>query len=133
MREILYRGKRVDNGEIIESGSGGDMNKQEQIEELARIIGVELGIEFGDGDAVDPEDRPFQAEHIAFTLYKAGYLKADNVRRETAMDIIETIRCCKFALKDSFDIALEGMIGKIAEDYGVEVKEWERYYSEESE
>lgn len=47
----------------------------------------------------------------------------DDIRYETAMDILETIRCCRFALKDCFDIAFEGMVGKIAEDYGLETED----------
>lgn len=49
------------------------MNDKEQIEEMAKIAELELMIHFGDGDIVEPEDRPIQAESIAETFYDAGY------------------------------------------------------------
>lgn len=49
------------------------MTEQEQIQEMAKIAEIELMIHFGDGDIVDPEDRPIQAESIAEAFYDAGY------------------------------------------------------------
>lgn len=43
------------------------------------------------GDIVEPEDRPIQAESIAEAFYKAGYRKAEEVRKETAREIFEYI------------------------------------------
>ena len=67
------------------------MNKEEKIKEMAKIAELELMIHFGDGDIVDPEDRPIQAESIAEAFYKAGYRKAEEVRKETAREIFEYI------------------------------------------
>lgn len=67
------------------------MTEQEQIKEMAKITEIELMIHFGDGDIVDPEDRPIQAESIAEAFYKAGYRKAEEVRKETAREIFEYI------------------------------------------
>lgn len=67
------------------------MTEQEQIKEMAKIAEIELMIHFGDGDIVDPEDRPIQAESIAEAFYKAGYRKAEEVRKETAREIFEYI------------------------------------------
>ncbi len=67
------------------------MNDKEQIEEMAKIAELELMIHFGDGDIVEPEDRPIQAESIAEAFYKAGYRKAEEVRKETAREIFEYI------------------------------------------
>lgn len=67
------------------------MTEQEQIQEMAKIAEIELMIHFGDGDIVDPEDRPIQAESIAEAFYKAGYRKAEEVRKETAREIFEYI------------------------------------------
>lgn len=67
------------------------MTEQEQIQEMAKIAEIELMIHFGDGDIVEPEDRPIQAESIAEAFYKAGYRKAEEVRKETAREIFEYI------------------------------------------
>lgn len=67
------------------------MNKEEKIKEMAKIAELELMIHFGDGDIVEPEDRPIQAESIAEAFYKAGYRKAEEVRKETAREIFEYI------------------------------------------
>lgn len=67
------------------------MTEQEQIQEMAKIAEIELMIHFGDGDIVDPEDRPIQAESIAEAFYKAGYRKAEEVRKETAREILGTL------------------------------------------
>lgn len=67
------------------------MTEQEQIQEMAKIAEIELMIHFGDGDIVDPEDRPIQAESIAEAFYKAGYRNAEEVRKETAREIFEYI------------------------------------------
>lgn len=67
------------------------MTEQEQIQEMAKIAEIELMIHFGGGDIVEPEDRPIQAESIAEAFYKAGYRKAEEVRKETAREIFEYI------------------------------------------
>lgn len=67
------------------------MNKEEKIKEMAKIAELELMIHFGDGDIVEPEDRPIQAESIAEAFYNAGYRKAEEVRKETAREIFEYI------------------------------------------
>ena len=100
------------------------MTEQEQIKEMAKIAEIELMIHFGDGDIVDPEDRPIQAESIAEAFYKAGYRKAEEVRKETAREclkILHNIGGCD-ATEDysrGWDNAINEAYKEIADKYGV--------------
>lgn len=100
------------------------MTEQEQIKEMAKIAEIELMIHFGDGDIVDPEDRPIQAESIAEAFYKAGYRKAEEVRKETAREclkILHNIGGCDATEEWSkgFDTAIDEAYKEIADKYGV--------------
>lgn len=100
------------------------MTEQEQIQEMAKIAEIELMIHFGDGDIVDPEDRPIQAESIAEAFYKAGYRKAEEVRKETAREclkILHNIGGCD-ATDDysrGWDNAINEAYKEISDKYGV--------------
>lgn len=89
------------------------MTKQEQIEEMIKLI-----------DNV----KPFYVETIAKALYDAGYRKVDDMRKETAREILdmlydmgidkETLECCRI-----FDVNGVSLAKQICEKYGVEVEE----------
>lgn len=65
-------------------------------------------------------------DSIGFCIFE-GNTERDLIirqaRSDTARDIIDTIRCCKSALNDDLEIALEGLIGSIVTQYGLEVEE----------
>lgn len=100
------------------------MNKEEKIKEMAKIAELELMIHFGDGDIVEPEDRPIQAESIAEAFYNAGYRKAEEVRKKTAREclkILHNIGGCD-ATEDYFkgwDKAIDEAYKEISDKYGV--------------
>ena len=100
------------------------MTEQEQIQEMAKIAEIELMIHFGDGDIVDPEERPNQADSISEAFYKAGYRKAEEVRKETAREclkILHNIGGCDATEEWSkgFDAAIDEAYKEIADKYGV--------------
>lgn len=71
--------------------------------------------------------KPFYVETIAKALYDAGYRKVDDVRKETAREILdmlydmgidkETLECCRI-----FDVNGVSLIKQICEKYGVEIE-----------
>lgn len=88
------------------------MTKQEQIEEMIKLIG---------------DVKPFYVETIAEALYDAGYRKIDDVRKETAKVILymlydmgidkETLECCRI-----FDVNGVSLAKQICEKYDVEIE-----------
>lgn len=71
--------------------------------------------------------KPFYVETIAKALYDAGYRKVDDVRRETAREILdmlydmgidkETLECCRI-----FDVNGVSLTKQICEKYDVEIE-----------
>lgn len=94
------------------------MTKQEQIEKMVEVI---IDTEEGNAHYCGTHIQKFKAfidcDNIAETLYNAGYRKADEVRKETAAEIIKWIKGIKHigSLRSELDM--------IASEYGVEVKE----------
>ena len=103
------------------------MTKQEQIEKMAKI----------DCAACAPHAccpltanfRPCNAAlEYAEVLYNAGYREADEVRKETAKEILnmlydmgidkETLECCRI-----YDVDGVSLAKQICEKYGVEIEE----------
>ena len=71
--------------------------------------------------------KPFCVETIAKALYDAGYRKVDDVRKETAREILdmlydmgidkELLECCRI-----FDVNGVSLTKQICEKYGVEIE-----------
>lgn len=57
--------------------------------ELYDTVIAEIKVQFGAGDYIEPEGREACAEMIVEALEKAGYRKADEVRKETAKEILQ--------------------------------------------
>lgn len=104
------------------------MTKEEQIEEMTSICYVSICHQIGGGDFVQAGDRRTAGEICAEELYKSGYRKADEVRKETAREILNYLHdlggC---GAKDDFikgwDAAIDGAYKDISCKYGVEVEE----------
>lgn len=88
------------------------MNKKQEKAEMIKLIG---------------NVKPFYVETIAKALYDAGYRKVDDVRKETAREILdmlydmgidkETLECC---ISDVNGVSLAK---QICEKYDVEVEQ----------
>lgn len=88
------------------------MNKKQEKAEMIKLIG---------------NIKPFYVETIAKALYDAGYRKVDDVRRETAREILdmlydmgidkETLECCRI-----FDVNGVSLTKQICEKYDVEIE-----------
>lgn len=88
------------------------MNKKQEKAEMIKLIG---------------NVKPFYVETIAKALYDAGYRKVDDVRKETAREILdmlydmgidkETLECCRI-----FDVNGVSLTKQICEKYGVEIE-----------
>lgn len=88
------------------------MNKKQEKAEMIKLIG---------------NVKPFYVETIAKALYDAGYRKVDDVRKETAREILdmlydmgidkETLECCRI-----FDVNGASLAKQICEKYGVEIE-----------
>lgn len=88
------------------------MNKKQEKAEMIKLIG---------------NVKPFYVETIAKALYDAGYHKVDDVRKETAREILdmlydmgidkETLECCRI-----FDVNGVSLTKQICEKYGVEIE-----------
>ena len=102
------------------------MQKQEQIEEIAKIACVACAPQAV--CPILPDFRPCEAaKEYAKAVHDAGYRKADEVRKETAKDILdilydmginkEILECCKI-----FDVNGVSIAKQICEKYGVEMK-----------
>lgn len=88
------------------------MNKKQEKAEMIKLIG---------------NVKPFYVETIAKALYDAGYRKVDDVRKETAREILdmlydmgidkETLECCRI-----FDVNGVSFTKQICEKYDVEVE-----------
>lgn len=88
------------------------MNKKQEKAEMIKLIG---------------NVKPFYVETIAKALYDAGYRKVDDVRKETAREILdmlydmgidkETLECCRI-----FDVNGVSLAKQICEKYGVEIE-----------
>ena len=92
------------------------MDKEKEIEEMARDIGDVLAVTY-EGDSF-----PFTMHtrfYLSKALIKAGYRKADEVRKKTAKEIWG----CFKGYKKEFRIIEWGMIKRIFQEYGVEVDE----------
>ena len=84
------------------------MNKKQEKAEMIKLIG---------------NVKPFYVETIAKALYDAGYRKVDDVRKETAREILdmlydmgidkETLECCRI-----FDVNGVSLAKQICEKYG---------------
>lgn len=103
------------------------MTKEEQIEEMAQEIlhaGVVLdGVDFVYG--LFDEDDHFR--RLARKLYAIGYRKADEVRKETAREILQRLLFERTTFVDNYgEVSYAVFIEKIKEvaaEYGVEVEE----------
>lgn len=81
------------------------MNKKQEKAEMIKLIG---------------NVKPFYVETIAKALYDdAGYRKVDDVRKETAKEILSRIKL--YATDSKTDLIV--LIDEIAEANGVEVEE----------
>lgn len=88
------------------------MNKKQEKAEMIKLIG---------------NVKPFYVETIAKALYDAGYRTVDDVRKETAREILdmlydmgidkETLECCRI-----FDVNGVSLTKQICEKYGVEIE-----------
>ena len=88
------------------------MNKKQEKAEMIKLIG---------------NVKPFYVETIAKALYDAGYRTVDDVRKETAREILdmlydmgidkETLECCRI-----FDVNGVSLNKQICEKYGVEIE-----------
>lgn len=88
------------------------MNKKQEKAEMIKLIG---------------NVKPFYVETIAKALYDAGYRKVDDVRKETAREILdmlydmgidkEILECCRI-----FDVNGVSLTKQICEKYGVEIE-----------
>ena len=88
------------------------MNKKQEKAEMIKLIG---------------NVKPFYVETIAKALYDAGYRKVDDVRKETAREILdmlydmgidkETLECCRIC-----DVNGVSLTKQICEKYGVEIE-----------
>lgn len=79
------------------------MNKKQEKAEMIKLIG---------------NVKPFYVETIAKALYDAGYRRVDDVRKETAKEILQ-----EWA-DDNSSMGLDNTFVKnIAKKYGVEVEE----------
>ena len=83
------------------------MNKQEQIAEMAKIIDEMYYV------------YTTTADDIAEGLYNVGYRKAEEVRKETAKEILSRIKL--YATGSKTDLIV--LIDEIAKANGVEVNE----------
>lgn len=88
--------------------------------ELYDEILADISIQFGAGDTVEPEDREFCAKQIVDHLQQLGYRKADEVRKETARDIIAKMRNCTFH-KGWLTYDYDKLVRDLAKEYSVEV------------
>ena len=105
------------------------MNKQEQIEEMAKIVDEMYNV------------YTTTADDIAEGLYNAGYRKAEEARKETAKEIFQkVVNICRkeedfqdgtvntqleplyFGIMNGCAF-IRGEVKKLAEQYGVEVEE----------
>ena len=83
------------------------MTRQEQIEEMAKIIDEMYNV------------YTTTADDIADGLYNAGYRKAEEVRKETAKEILSRIKL--YSTNSKTDLIV--LIDEIAKANGVEVEE----------
>lgn len=63
------------------------MEKEKQIEEMAKIAYNAICVQIGGGDFVEPGDRQAAGEIVSEDLYNAGYRKEEEVRKEKAREI----------------------------------------------
>lgn len=105
------------------------MTKEQQIEEMAQEIlhaGVALdGVDFVHG-LFDKDDH---FRRLARKLYAAGYRKADEVRKDTAREILQRLWKWKSSIIFDTESVLvaeaqfeKAILALAKEDYGVEVK-----------
>lgn len=99
------------------------MTKQEQIEEIAKVVISAV---------IGANSTPIK--EFLNNLYDSGYRKAEDVRKETAKEILDEIdnalhdlaMCYAKGHKDYYAVCEYvhlKIIGKIAKKYGVEVEE----------
>lgn len=86
------------------------MTKQEQIEEMAKIVDEMYNV------------YTTTADDIADGLYNAGYQKAEEVRKETAEKILNELIDSSNKIT-FFDCRMALGLDKLAKEYGVEVEE----------
>lgn len=104
------------------------MPKEEQIEEMTSICYVSICHQIGGGDFVQAGDRRAAGEICAEELYESGYRKADEVRRETAREILDKIlKVIEFeaSLDDknaTFNLCSE-VVKDVIGEYGVGVED----------
>lgn len=87
------------------------MNKKQEKAEMIKLIG---------------NVKPFYVETIAKALYDAGYRKVDDVRKETAKEILQTLYNECYEINDETgesmgDFVSDDDILCLAKHYGVEV------------
>ena len=110
------------------------MTKEEQIEEMTSICYVSICHQIGGGDFVQAGDRRTAGEICAEELYKSGYRKADEVRKETAREILNLVyqRVKDISGKSEYlldderiyeDSSFVNVLNNIGRKYGVEVEE----------
>lgn len=90
--------------------------------ELYDEILADISIQFGAGDTVEPEDREFCAKQIVDHLQQLGYRKADEVRKETAIEIYNSLIDETVWETDTIIISVDWLKDKI-KNYGIEVDE----------
>ena len=102
------------------------MTKQEQIEEISKTACVACAPH--NCCPLPANFRPCEAAlEYAKAVYDAGYRKVDDVRKETAREILdmlydmgidkETLECCRI-----FDVNGVSLTKQICEKYGVEIE-----------
>ena len=90
------------------------MNKQEQIEEMAKIVDEMYNV------------YTTTADDIAEGLYNAGYRKAEEIRKKTAKEIMQCLyeKCYEIQnLRECVAHITPLDILQLAKHYGVEVEE----------
>lgn len=97
------------------------MDKQKEIEEMAQAICsiVKDGVKKSCNDCLFGR-RSLEARckwcTYAVQIYEAGYRKADEVRKETTMELLDL-------LKFGYELPIDDIAKEILEKYGVEVEE----------
>lgn len=93
--------------------------KQEQIEEMKTLL-LETYVEWLDKPATDKKPNLYDMD--ANKLYNAGYRKAEEIRKETAKEILNELIDSSNKIT-FFDCRMALGLDKLAKQYGVEVEE----------
>ena len=114
------------------------MTKQEQIAEMAKVIDKAIQIECllnNNGHCIDCKfldkntgEPQCQSLLVSTVLYNAGYRKSEEVRKETAKEILSDLLDLHNSVQDinqktDFYCSIEQLIAEIEVKYDIEVEE----------